>query len=138
MDSEKRGGLPAEVRADDDGVKVSGYAAIFDEEANIGGMFRERISRGAFSAVLGNDVVFNINHEGLPLARTRSGTLTIEQDDKGLRMATELDASDPDVQRIVGKMRRGDLDKMSFAFRVAKTRMGRHAGPTLADNHRNG
>ena len=31
-------------------------------------------------------------------------------------METELDASDPDVQSIVPKMKRGDLDKMSFAF----------------------
>jgi phage portal protein BeeE len=30
-----------------------------------------------------------------------------------------LDPSDPDVQRLLPKMRRGDLDEMSFAFRVA-------------------
>jgi len=52
----------------------------------------------------------------LPLARTRSGTLTLSEDDHGLRMETTLDPEDPDVKSIVGKMRRGDLDKMSFAF----------------------
>ena len=62
------------------------------------------------------EVVFVINHEGLPLARTRSGTLRLTEDERGLFMETELDASDPDVRSIVPKMKRGDLDKMSFAF----------------------
>lgn len=120
MDREIRGGIPAEIRADDDGgVRVSGYAAVFDQEADIGGMFREVIAPGAFTeAVKRDDVVFLINHDGLPLARTRSGTLTLKQDDTGLRMETRLDPEDPDVRSILGKMKRGDLDKMSFAFRA--------------------
>lgn len=118
---EIRGGIPAEIRADESGVNVSGYAAVFDEETNIGGMFREKISRGAFKDAIGrDDVVFLINHEGLPLARTRSKTLKLSEDDHGLRMETELDADDPDVKSIIGKMKRGDLDKMSFAFRATK------------------
>jgi HK97 family phage prohead protease len=117
MEREIRGGIPAEIRADETGIKVSGYAAVFDQEADIGGMFREKIAKGAFTDAIGrDDVVFVINHEGLPLARTRSGTLKLEQDDKGLRMETTLDPDDPDVKSIVGKMKRGDLDKMSFAF----------------------
>lgn len=109
--------LPAEVRASDDGVTVEGYAAVFNEDADIGGMFIERIERGAFTEAIGrDDVVFLINHDGLPLARTRSGTLELSEDDHGLKIRTRLDPSDPDVARIVGKMRRGDLDKMSFAF----------------------
>ena len=118
---EIRGGIPAEVRADDDGVRVAGYAAVFNEEADIMGLFRERIAPGAFRDAIGrDDVVFLVNHEGLPLARTRSGTLTLKEDERGLYMETELDAEDPDVRAIVGKMRRGDLDKMSFAFRADK------------------
>jgi len=118
MNKEIRAGNPAEVRADDDGaIKVSGYAAVFNQETNIGGMFREQIAPGAFSEAVGrDDVVFLINHEGLPLARTRSGTLEIKEDDHGLFIQTELDPDDPDVKSIVPKMKRGDLDKMSFAF----------------------
>lgn len=117
---EIRGGIPAEIRAEDDGgVRVSGYAAVFNEEADIAGMFREQIAPGAFrGAIDRDDVVFLINHDGLPLARTRSGTLTLREDDRGLFMETVLDADDPDVRAITGKMKRGDLDKMSFAFRV--------------------
>jgi len=110
---------PVEVRADDNGViRVAGYAAIFGEETNIAGMFTETIERGAFKSAIerGDDVVFLINHEGLPLARTRSGTLKLSEDERGLYMETELDPEDPDVRSIVPKMKRGDLDKMSFAF----------------------
>ncbi|MBN8959090.1 MAG: HK97 family phage prohead protease, partial [Rhizobiales bacterium] len=69
---EVRGGIPAEIRADESGVKVSGYAAVFSQEADIGGYFREVIAPGAFKAAIErDDVPFLIEHEGLPLARTR-------------------------------------------------------------------
>lgn len=118
MEREFRPAQKLEVREAQSGeVRVSGYAAVFGEETNIGGMFTEEISRGAFKDAIGrDDVVFLINHEGLPLARTRSGTLMLEEDERGLYMEASLDASDPDVRSIVPKMKRGDLDKMSFAF----------------------
>lgn len=122
MEREVRAGLPVEVRAEADGVKVAGYAAVFGQEADIAGMFREVIEPGAFRSALsrGDDVVFLVNHAGLPLARTRSGTLALREDGRGLYIETSLDADDPDVKGIVPKMRRGDLDKMSFAFRALR------------------
>jgi len=117
MNRETRAGIPAEIRADETGLKVEGYAAVFGQETDIGGMFREVIQKGAFSDAIGrDDVVFLINHDGLPLARTRSGTLRLSEDDHGLKIETTLDPDDPDVKSIAGKMKRGDLDKMSFAF----------------------
>lgn len=122
LDDEAREVRPTkriEVRAEEDGgVRVTGYAAVFGEETNIGGMFNEVIEKGAFRSALdrNDDVVLLINHDGLPLARTRSGTLNLREDERGLYVDTYLDASDPDVRSIVPKMRRGDLDKMSFAF----------------------
>jgi len=112
---------PIELRAaDDDQVAVAGYAAVFNEEADIAGFFREVIAPGAFRAALdrGDDVSFLINHRDLPLARTSSGTLTLVEDERGLKVETELDGADPDVKRILPKMKRGDLSKMSFAFRA--------------------
>ena len=108
----------AEIRAEEGEVRVSGYAAVFGEETNIGGMFMESIERGAFKNAIErqDDVVFLINHDGLPLARTRSGTLSLVEDERGLYMEASLDMEDPDVRSIVPKMKRGDLDKMSFAF----------------------
>jgi len=110
---------PMEIREDEgEAIRVSGYAAVFGEETNIGGMFTEVIDRGAFANALQrqDDVVFLVNHDGLPLARTRSGTLRLTEDERGVYMETELDGTDPDVRAIVPKMKRGDLDKMSFAF----------------------
>lgn len=101
----------------DNSIKVSGYAATFNNPTNIGGHFDEVIERGAFKDAIGrDDVRFLINHDGLPLARTKSGTLVLREDDKGLYMEAELSGADPDVQRIVPKMERGDLNEMSFAF----------------------
>ncbi|MBB2793901.1 UNVERIFIED_ORG: hypothetical protein GGD58_002765 [Rhizobium pisi] len=116
---ETRAGVPATVSDDDAGIKVSGYAAVFGQTTDIGGFFREVIEKGAFRDAIGrDDVVFLVNHDGLPLARTSSGTLTLREDERGLYMETVLDAQDPDVKSIVGKMKRGDLSKMSFAFRA--------------------
>lgn len=117
METEIRSGIPVEIRADESGLKVEGYAAVFGQETEIGGFFREVIEKGAFSEAIGrDDVVFLINHDGLPLARTRSGTLRLSEDNHGLKIETMLDPEDPDVKSISGKMKRGDLDKMSFAF----------------------
>lgn len=122
-EKESRAALPLEIRADDDRPgfkKVAGYAAIFDEWADIGGYFLERIAPGAFEGRLDDDVQFLIGHRDLPLARTTSGTLKLGVDARGLWMESDLDATDPDVARIIPKMQRGDLNKMSFGFTVAK------------------
>ncbi len=133
MATEKRAALaPAEVASSGEGIRVSGYAAVFNQETDIGGYWREVIAPGAFSRAIGrDDVVFLINHDGLPLARTRSGTLTLIEDDHGLKMETMLDPADPDVASIVPKMKRGDLDKMSFSFRATVQEWDESQNPPL-------
>ena len=114
---EYRGSFPVELRAEDTAARVSGHAAVFNQETTIGGFFREVIRPGAFTrAISEDDVPFLIEHEGLPLARTASGTLKLSEDEIGLRIESELDAADPDVARCIPKMKRGDLNRMSFAF----------------------
>lgn len=125
MEFETRSGLPVEFRAAEDGsLVVEGYAAVFDQPTNIGDVFTEVVARGAFKNALarGDDTEFLINHGGLPLARSTAGNLTMEEDDKGLKIRAVLDPSDPDVQRIVPKMRAGMLDQMSFAFQATGQR----------------
>lgn len=122
---EVRSGSPIELRTDPaevEAISVAGYAAIFDEVTTIGDFFEEVIAPGAFAEALrrGDDTSFLINHDGLPLARTSSGTLRLVEDARGLKVETDLDALDPDVLRIVPKMKRGDLSKMSFAFRAVR------------------
>ena len=84
--------------------------------------FTEYVKRGAFSKTLndGADVRLLIDHEGVPLARSKSGTLALEEDERGLRVEAELDPTNPDAARIISAMKRGDLNQMSFAFRTIK------------------
>lgn len=132
---ETRSGLPIEFRAADDGmIVVEGYAAVFNEPTDIGGVFTEVVAPGAFRSALArkDDVEFLINHGGLPLARSTAGNLTMKEDSRGLHIRALLDPEDPDVQRIVPKMRAGMLSEMSFAFQATGQRWDTPAdGPDL-------
>ena len=110
-----------EVRAEGDGNTLIGYASVFDSPSEPM-PFIEYVKRGAFSKTIndGADVRLLIDHEGVPLARTKSGTLTLEEDDRGLRVEADIDPSNPDAARIISAMKRGDLSQMSFAFRVIR------------------
>lgn len=110
-----------EVRASADGKTLTGYAAVFDSPSEPL-PWTEYVRRGAFTKTIndGADVRLLIDHEGIPLARTKSGTLTLEEDDYGLRIAAELDDANPDAARVISALRRGDLSQMSFAFQTVK------------------
>lgn len=121
MTKEIRAGVEfrLEERAEGEGRKLVGYAAVYGEATRIGSYFSERLEAGAFAERLADDVRLLINHEGLPLARTKSGTLRLYDDAKGLRIEADLDERDPDVASLIPKMERGDLNQMSFAFSMA-------------------
>ena len=121
MTIERRAAEPASLVNDDGAVRVRGHAAVFNQEADIVGYFREVIRPGAFRISIGrDDVPFLIEHFGLPLARNTSGTLKLSEDERGLLVESALEGGDPDVQRIVPKMQRGDLNKMSFGFQAVR------------------
>lgn len=112
-----------EVRTGDDTkVTFDGIASKVDTPYAVRDMFgeyTETISAGAFKKTLKEkaDVRLLVNHEGVPLARSKSGTLTLTANPH-LRGVAELDPANPDVQRIQSAMGRGDLDQMSIGFRV--------------------
>jgi hypothetical protein len=85
------------------------------------GDYAETIAAGAFTKTLQEkaDVRLLINHEGTPLARTKSGTLKLSAA-PDLRAVADLDPANPKVQEIRSAMSRGDLDQMSIGFRVHK------------------
>ncbi len=107
-------------QAEDGTMRLSGYAAVFND-SSVPLPFKESIAPGAFRKTLSEtpDVRLLINHSGLPLARTKNGTLTLTEDDRGLYMdATIADTSEGrDLYKLV---ERGDVDQMSFAFRVIR------------------
>lgn len=107
-----------------DELRVEGYASVFNQSTVIRdwmGEYNEVIAPGAFDRVLANtpDVRFLINHEGVPLARTKNGTITLSVDEQGLRHESTL--VDTQLGRDTYAMiKRGDIDQMSFAFTVAR------------------
>lgn len=118
---------PVEIRATEDGAPIiEGYASTTGVSYPVFGGppygWNETIARGAFDAALerGDDTRLLINHDGLPLARTRSGTLALEEDGIGLHVLTPrgVDTANPRAQELVSAMSRSDVDEMSFAFTV--------------------
>lgn len=113
----ERRAAAAEIRAA--GRKLEGYAATFGAEARIGS-YVESIAAGAFAASLadGGDKLALVDHDpGKLLARTRSGTLRLAEDSRGL--AFDLDVPDTQLGRDMLELaRRNDLGGMSFAFKV--------------------
>lgn len=109
-----------ELRESSDGtLRFTGYASTTEHPYEVAD-FTETIARGAFKRTLSEspDVVLLLNHSGLPLARTKSGTLTLAEDARGLRVDADLEPNDPDVKSLQPKLQRRDLDSMSFAFRA--------------------
>jgi len=108
-----------EVREDGDGMTFSGYAALFDSPSEPL-PFIETIQRGAFRGALRsrNDIKFLWNHDaGEILGSTRAKTLTLVEDERGLKVEGSL----PNTSRgrdVAELLRRGDVDAMSFGFSV--------------------
>lgn len=99
-----------------------GYAAMFGKRTTIFPGMDEIVAPGAFSASLkkGDDVRALFNHSpDMVLGRSKAGTLTLEEDDKGLRYDITL----PDTQiaeDLYTLVNRGDVSGSSFAFRCTK------------------
>lgn len=107
----------AEFRADTVSGRLVGHAAVFDQETRIND-FTEVIRPGAFDQVLDGDTVLQLEHAGLPLARTTSGTLRLDVDATGL--VVDADPADTTAGRDLRELvKRGDLYSMSFGFTVA-------------------
>ena len=128
MNDEKRNGLltaahyskhdsTLETREENGERIIEGYAALYDNETNIG-PFKESISRGAFDNVLDNDVRALINHDpSLVLGRTSSGTLELTTDDVGLKYRVKL-GNQQYATDLYESIQRGDISQSSFAFTI--------------------
>jgi HK97 family phage prohead protease len=134
----ERAGSPAVARAMLHGVEVReqpdpadgsigfrAYASVTEHAYDMWDMFgpyTETIASTAFDETLAADpdVTFLLNHGGMTLARTASGTLTIGTDDNGLFYEPRLDPANSIVRDVMSGVRRGDLSESSFAFRIIR------------------
>jgi uncharacterized protein len=109
-----------EVRADERGKKMHGYAAKFNSRSVDLGGFVEVLAPGVFDRALkeNHDVRALVDHNPtLILGRTASGTLRLSVDGTGLVVENDL----PDTQAardLAVSMERGDVTGMSFGFRI--------------------
>ncbi|MDX0318924.1 HK97 family phage prohead protease [Sinorhizobium meliloti] len=120
-DIEKRGGaLGVEFRAESDKRTLTGYAVVWNSDTTIGDYFVERIAPGAFTKALRGDILALVNHDtGRVVGRTRSGTLRLAEDSRGLKV--EIDIPDTtDGNDLWTLVERGDVSGMSFSFRATK------------------
>ena len=126
MDKERR--MTMEIRSletENDEMIVEGYALRFDSPTVLyeidGVKYSEVIERGALDSADLTDVPFKYNHSDhvMIMARTRSKTLRLMPDENGLYIQASL-ANTTSGKDLYELIKRGDIDKMSFAFTVGE------------------
>jgi uncharacterized protein len=99
-------------------VVISGYAAVFNSKTLIDDFFEEVIAPGAFARTISENgdirALFNHNWDHV-LGRTKSGTLKVEEDSRGLKFEVELPNTSL-ARDLAESLRRGDINQCSFGF----------------------
>ena len=112
-------GASFELRAaeDDSPATLKGYAALFNKRSRDLGGFFEEISPGAFADTLDGDVRALFNHDpNIVLGRTKSGTLDLSEDKRGLAFELRPPATTLVADQVLAPIERGDVSQMSFGF----------------------
>uniref|UniRef100_A8LZZ4 Phage prohead protease, HK97 family n=1 Tax=Salinispora arenicola (strain CNS-205) TaxID=391037 RepID=A8LZZ4_SALAI len=103
--------------------RIEGYASVTEapyEMYDFLGSYTELVRNGAFAKTLAENpqVQLLLNHGGLSMAYTRAGTLRLSEDSTGLHIAADVNTTRSDVRDMVSALADGNVDEMSFAFRV--------------------
>lgn len=103
-----------------------GYATVYDAPFEMwdqaGERFEERVAPHAARRSVNSpdtDVPFLIGHNsaGIPLARTKSGTMRLADDSRGVLVdVPSMDGRREEVRALASAVERGDMDEMSLAF----------------------
>ena len=106
-------------------VHISGRPIVYNSPTDIGGMFREIIMPGALDGADLRDVPLLVNHNDrmIPVARSRrnngNSTMQLIPDAEGLGFQASLDvARNATAAELYSAIDRGDINGMSFAFRI--------------------
>jgi len=102
---------------------VTGYASVWNSPSQ-GLPFEERIAPGAFKRSLSRAsagqkiIAFLFGHdEQRALATTKSGRLTLTEDETGLRVEAKLDPADPDAAKVISMLtHESEAAGWSFGF----------------------
>ncbi len=103
---------------------IEGYATRFNEETvlySYGDIeYKEEVDSRAFSEADMTDVIFNYNHGGKVIARTRNNTLSLTVDDKGLFMRARVDGTE-EGRKLYEEIKGGYIDRMSYSYTVKES-----------------
>lgn len=101
-----------------DSYVVEGYATTFNQPYELWEDYYEQVSRSAFDATDMSDVIFQLNHEGIVMARQSNGTLSVHPDDHGLAVRADL-SSIESSRELFDAIKAGLITRMSFGFVIA-------------------
>lgn len=125
--------LAASVDLADDRL-IRGLPIVFNVLSQDLGGFRERILPQAVNRSLKADVRALVDHDTAKvLGRTKSGTLSIRKEKRGLGVTIEPDMEISYARDIVRAVARGDVSGMSFAFRVLEDDWHKEDGGAVRD-----
>jgi len=103
---------------DDPTYLVEGYATTFDVPYDFGrNGAKECISSRALDGADMSDVIFQVNHQGTPLARLRNKSLELVRDSHGLLVRAYLGGSQAG-RDLYEAIKNGLIDRMSWGFSV--------------------
>lgn len=98
---------------------IEGYFAVFGSVYELWPGATESIDPHAFDDTLSGDIRALIDHETrLVLGRTKSGTLELKVDNRGLWGRIKVNQSDSDAMNLYSRVERGDVDQCSFGFDI--------------------
>lgn len=105
----------------DEEMIVEGYAVRFNSPTVLfeydGIEYKEQIDDRAFQEAKMDDVIFNYDHQGKVMARTRNKTLELEVREDGLFMRAKLSGTE-EGRKLYEEIRGGYIDRMSFRFSI--------------------
>jgi HK97 family phage prohead protease len=110
---------------------IAGYGIVFNSDSeNLGG-FIEQVDPGAVTKTLGEADIRGIaNHNSdWTLGRVKAGTMRLRPDARGVYYEIDVNADDPDGQRALAKVQRGDWDGSSFCFETVQEQWDWDATP---------
>lgn len=115
---------------------VEGYATTFNEpyylytiyndDDSVRSIVYEEVDRDAFREADTSDVIMQYDHQSRVFARLSNNTLSLEEDDHGLKVRAYLGGTEIGRQ-LYDEIKGGYTNKMSFGFSISKDHVERHA-----------
>ena len=116
-----------QTRADNnetDEMKIEGYFVVFNSETKLFENYYEEISDKAFKDIDLTDIRALADHDTAKvLGRTKSKTLTLKVDEKGLFGEITINPEDSEAVNLYQRVKRGDIDQCSFGFSILNETM---------------